>query len=73
MKDAILGAGGKKRSPNRLIVDDATVESSGEAETYGGASGVSVGMLMLSVLKLFEFDVGTPKLRMDSMLSSVVA
>ena len=54
-----------------LLADSAkaqTVEaqSSGKAETYAGAGGVSPTMLFKVVLEFFEFEVGTPKLRMDS-------
>ena len=47
-------------------------QSSGESETYAGAGGTSVGMLHKAVLEFFEFEVGTPKLRMDSKAAKAI-
>jgi len=47
MKDAILGAGGKKRSPNRLIVDDATNDDN---------SVISLSPAKMEQLELFRGD-----------------
>ena len=60
-----------------LLTDSSkaqTVEaqSSGEAETYAGAGGTSVVMLYKTVLEFFEFEVGTPKLRMDSKAAKAI-
>jgi len=47
MKDAILGAGAKKRSPNRLIVDDATNDDN---------SVISLSPAKMEQLELFRGD-----------------
>ena len=47
MKDAILGSGSKKRSPNRLIVDDATNDDN---------SVISLSPAKMEQLELFRGD-----------------
>ncbi|HIG87931.1 MAG TPA: transposon Pol polyprotein, partial [Planctomycetes bacterium] len=61
-----------------LLVDSSKqqtviAQSSGEAEIYAAAGGTSTGMLMKTVLEFMGFQIGKPRLRVDSKAAKSMA